>query len=336
MRFKGNAVAVTILYLFLRARSQSQNSLSPTDVPTDVSIRASVKGIADKKATGLSVTAVNKALNVLVKGKFIIKENNKSDSRNRSLERGHEGEFLAGKICLTNPDTGEILQTTGAGVCFGNELTPYLQIPVDAVKLIFKMKPAERAVYLAVFQLASSFGAAWFPVSKSEIREKSKLGKNAFNRAFKACRNKRLLTYGAGKLQVNDPLTRKLPNREKKEWIRHEDAQYSLQYKDITPDEWLLVIQDGKLLNRELQWRYPNKSGWSVKSGCPFCGEYQFTVNIQTRSAKCFETRPGKKGGCGFSEPLAKFIGKVLYPNDTDMTNTNGFIKKCLDPMRLI
>ena len=283
LSYKGKAEALVLVYLYERAEGFSFYSHDP------VVIKLQVKEETIAARTGLHRTNVSRSL-IPLEADGVIKVSRERDPLTHQV--------VTSVYLLLHSQTGNPLLTSPGlwGVCYENFDRPYFVAPKETRELLKSMTPSGRQVYLAALSLASKNVQMSFRIEREDWKAEARLGRNAFDRGVKECEKRKLLTYDRYVLSVHDPKTGEPSKREKHEFIRHEDANYKFDFRNITAAQWQRVIQ--RLLHREFT---VGPSGWTntrPDNICPFCKEGRsFTVNFTEQRFKCHHCKRGGKLG---------------------------------------
>jgi hypothetical protein len=283
LNYKGKAEAMVLVYLYERAEGFSFYSHDP------VVIKIEVKEETIATRTGLNRSNVSRSL-IPLEADGAIKVSRERDPLTHQI--------VTSVYLLLHSQTGNpLLSSPGIwGVCHQNFDRPYIVAPKETREKLKVMTPSGRQVYLTALSLASKNVQMSFRIGREEWKAEARLGRNAFDRGVKECVAKKLLTYSRYTLTLHDPKTGEPSKREKHEFIRHEDAKYKFDYRNVTAAQFQRVIQ--RLLNREFT---VNASGWThtrPDNVCPFCKEGRsFSVNFTEQKYKCHHCeRYGKLG----------------------------------------
>lgn len=282
--YRGKAEALVLVYLYQRAEHFSFYS----DKPIVIEIPVREEMIAEK--TGLNRDTVSQAI-ISLEADSAIKVSRRRDPITKQV-------VTSVYLVLHGQTGGPLLSSPGIwGVCEQNLDIPYIVAPKETLGHLKSMTPTARHIYLCSLRLASREYALSFRVNRDEWRAETRLGRNAFDRGVKECAKKKLLSYDRYVLTLHDPRTGEPSQRQRHEFVRHEDARYrGLDFRDITAAEWQRVIQ--RLLQREFTI---SESGWThtrPDNICPFCKEGRsFTVNFNVQRFKCHACQHGGKLG---------------------------------------
>lgn len=231
-------------------------------------------------------------------------------------------------MCLLNPETGEVLQTDPGqyGLLSSNssdERFSFITIPKSSLDAINRMELAcEKSVYIAALALVSKARNEVVAVDRQLWQQLAHLGRNAFGRGFKRCKNKKLFSYKRGILTLHDPLTGAPSERWRSPqvWIDHDNPKWKYDLNKITPEQWHAVVE--KLLHQT----FPDVDGWTPTEKevhCPFCKQYgEFSVNFNVSGYRCH--------GCGEKGRLGQLVKQV---RGTNMDAAKQFIQETIENM---
>lgn len=306
--YKGQSESLVLVYLYERANNTFYSS-NPNPVVIEILVKEET--IAAK--IGLSPWSVSQAINNL-----------EADGAIRVSRRRDPitGKRITSVYLLLHSQTGDpLLSSPGIwGVCHQNFDLPYIVAPKETREQLKVMTPSGTQVYLAALSLASKRVQLSFGIRREDWKAETRLGRNAFDRGVKECVKKKLLTYKRYVLTLNDPKTGEPSKREKQEFVRHEDANYRFDFRDVTAQQWQVVIQ--RLLKREFTI---NASDWTharPDNLCPFCKEARsFTVNFTKQKFNCHHCKRHGK--------LGQLVQQVLRV--TQMAKAKQYIREVID-----
>lgn len=305
--YKGEAETLVLLYLYQRATYINSN----TENESVLEIRVKEETIADRCRLGR--WAVSQAIRKL-----------EADCRIRVSRTRDKitGEMQISIYLLLHSTTKEPLKTSPGdyGFCHANFERPYVTLPGESFDIMPQLGRSARAVYLTALAIGSARVCMSFGILRSDWKKESLLGRNAFNRGVRECKNKRLLTFKRGLLTLNDPETGR-PSERVSSRVEHENPQWNFDLNDVDAATWRASV--------ERLFKFPftvdKITGWThCKRGtyCPFCRkERKFRVNFTEAKYQCFN--------CERSGWLGKLVQKLL--GTASMVKVKLFIREQMD-----
>jgi hypothetical protein len=306
LRYKGNAPAQVYMLLFRVACSISYHSKRTQQ------LEVSKPHSFICHQTKLSERAVERAVKTLERDGLIII----IPREQKIVSRKADGTYIRNSIVLLHPETREPLYTLPGSysVCYRNMVTPYLTVPRAHEDRLYEMQRSGRAVGLSALSEASERQQLSFVSRKSDLKEKSGLGRNHFELGLSECEREKLLTYAKNIVTMLDPLTGKQANRQPREFINHEDPNWKFDLDTVTPEHWRAVIK--RLMPR--REFYEGSDGWTFTTGhpCPFCKkERAFSIHFgkleePQKHAAVYKCHAGKTEKCGGN--LGQLVRRLL------------------------
>lgn len=270
--------------------------LCPFRCDREIVIELRIKEEKIAERTGLTRPAVSHAIKVLETAGSIRVERSRSKIT---------GEKKISIYLLLHPTTREPLRSMPQefGICHMNGFErPYVTVPKETREVLTQLRPAACAVYLTALAVASKFMTTSFTTTREYLKTESLLGKNGFNRGFAECRSKGLFAYRRNVLTLHDPRTRKPSERQPREFVHHEDANWKFPLDAVTPEQWQRVIEI--LLHKQF---FVGPTGWTYTRPeilCPSCKrERSFSASFALSQFNCHE--------CGASGRLFQLVARV-------------------------